>query len=282
MLKVFATKTDFSDDERKHLASTGAAMSDGSYPIRNAEDMKHAISLAGMSKTHSEAEVKAHIKSRAKALGIEGSLPDSWASKADWKAFEGKGGDGKCANGDCDKKATWVNLKNNKGMCDDHGPSKKEEVTSVEDMTKKMELGLPKRTDPFSSTTYSPISYEKQVVGNIRKQYHTAEKSEYVGYYGAKRVPTKSCKTENEAVVEMAKLHYAATKQEVAKNEPLNYGAILKGETTDSMDSMQYGLANQLQVPPKILPDALAILRSPGRDRGGNTAGAFDPQNSIS
>jgi hypothetical protein len=80
-LEGLAYKTDFSKDQRKELASTGAAMSDGSYPIRNGEDLDHAVSLAGMSSHHSKESVKAHIKSRAKDLGLEDKLPETW--KAD-------------------------------------------------------------------------------------------------------------------------------------------------------------------------------------------------------
>lgn len=72
-----AYKTDFTESERRDLAKSGAAMSDGSYPIRNGEDLHHAISLVGMS-NHSESSVKDHIKDRAKALGLESELPDSW------------------------------------------------------------------------------------------------------------------------------------------------------------------------------------------------------------
>ena len=74
-------KTDFSESERKDLAKTGAAMPDGSFPIRNGEDLHHAISLVGMS-NHSESSVKTHIKTRAKTLGLEGSLPDTWKDDA--------------------------------------------------------------------------------------------------------------------------------------------------------------------------------------------------------
>jgi hypothetical protein len=57
-------------------------MADGSYPINNADQLKAAVHLVGRSKEHSEAEVKAHIIKRAKALGLTGSLPDSWKAEA--------------------------------------------------------------------------------------------------------------------------------------------------------------------------------------------------------
>lgn len=73
----FVCKRDFSDAQRKAAAKSGAAMSDGSYPIENSKDLHNAISLAGMS-SHSKSAVKAHIKARAKALGLEGELPKDW------------------------------------------------------------------------------------------------------------------------------------------------------------------------------------------------------------
>lgn len=66
----------FTQKERDHLASTGAAMKDGSYPIRNKEDLHNAIQAFGRAKNPDA--VKAHIISRAKALGLTSMLPDSW------------------------------------------------------------------------------------------------------------------------------------------------------------------------------------------------------------
>lgn len=70
-------KTDFSHKERKDLADKGEAMPNGKYPIRNSQDLKDAIKLVGASNMP-ESEVKAWIKKRAKALGLESELPDSW------------------------------------------------------------------------------------------------------------------------------------------------------------------------------------------------------------
>ena len=70
-------KTYFSHKERKDLAEKGEAMSNGKYPIRNSQDLKDAIRLAGASDMP-ESEVKAWIRKRAKALGLESELPESW------------------------------------------------------------------------------------------------------------------------------------------------------------------------------------------------------------
>ena len=69
-------RADFTDKEREHLAATGAAMKDGSYPIRNEQDLKNAIQAFGRAKNPDA--VKAHIISRAKTLGLTHLLPDSW------------------------------------------------------------------------------------------------------------------------------------------------------------------------------------------------------------
>jgi hypothetical protein len=70
-------KRDFTADERKKLADKGAAMPDGSFPISNKEDLHNALHAQGRSK-HSSETVRAHIRRRAKALGLEGELPESF------------------------------------------------------------------------------------------------------------------------------------------------------------------------------------------------------------
>lgn len=68
--------TTFTDAERQRLAKTGAAMRDGSFPIRNAEDLGHAIHLVGQASD--PAAAKRHIIKRARALQLKGQLPLSW------------------------------------------------------------------------------------------------------------------------------------------------------------------------------------------------------------
>lgn len=67
---------DFSQKERKDAADKGQAKSDGSFPIKNAADLKNAIKAVGRAKN--PAAAKAHIKKRAKALGLEQLLPKDW------------------------------------------------------------------------------------------------------------------------------------------------------------------------------------------------------------
>ena len=75
-------KKDFSAGKRKTLANTGAAMPDGSFPIQTGKDLENAIGLAGNAKDPEAA--KAHIKSRAKDLGMEDKIPDTWTAKGEF------------------------------------------------------------------------------------------------------------------------------------------------------------------------------------------------------
>lgn len=71
-------KRDFSDDKRKELAASGAALPDGSFPIENRADLRNAVRAHG--RAANPAKAKAHIVSRARALGATSSLPDTWKS----------------------------------------------------------------------------------------------------------------------------------------------------------------------------------------------------------
>jgi hypothetical protein len=70
------TKRDFSEKRRDKAAESGAALPDGSFPIYSAKALHNAISLAGNAKDPGKA--RAHIKARAKDLGLEGKIPDTW------------------------------------------------------------------------------------------------------------------------------------------------------------------------------------------------------------
>jgi hypothetical protein len=70
--------------ERKKLAKSGKAMSGGSFPIRNTEDLQNAIRSFGRAKESERADVKRHIIKRARALGKYDLVPD------DWKKFSSK------------------------------------------------------------------------------------------------------------------------------------------------------------------------------------------------
>jgi hypothetical protein len=69
-------KREFSDKERSQLADSGAAMPDGSFPIKNEEDLRNAIQAHGRAKNPEAA--KKHIIERAHALGCTSLLPAEW------------------------------------------------------------------------------------------------------------------------------------------------------------------------------------------------------------
>ena len=69
-------KKDYTQAERELAGDKGEALPDGSYPIKTVGDLKNAIQAFGRAKD--PAKVKAHIKTRAKALGREDLIPDKW------------------------------------------------------------------------------------------------------------------------------------------------------------------------------------------------------------
>lgn len=76
LLEKSLNKHDFSEKERQALAKEGKAMKDGSFPIRNGQDLKDAIRSVGRAKDIVAA--KRWIKKRAKELGKESLLPEDW------------------------------------------------------------------------------------------------------------------------------------------------------------------------------------------------------------
>ena len=67
LLEKSLNKHDFPEKERRELAKEGEAMKDGSFPIRNGQDLKDAIRSVGRAKD--PAAAKRWIKKRAKELG---------------------------------------------------------------------------------------------------------------------------------------------------------------------------------------------------------------------
>lgn len=73
----------FTEKQRKSMASKGEALPDGSFPIANRQDLENAIRAFGRAKDKRAA--KRHIMKRAKALGAEDLIPDSWKGGDDSK-----------------------------------------------------------------------------------------------------------------------------------------------------------------------------------------------------
>jgi hypothetical protein len=61
---------------RDTAAKKGQALPDGSFPIADKTDLQKAIRALGRAKD--PAKARRHIRRRAKALGAESALPDSW------------------------------------------------------------------------------------------------------------------------------------------------------------------------------------------------------------
>lgn len=72
----------FSDEERIELAKRGLALPDGSYPIRNEDDLRNAIRAYGRSKPQQRVKLRKHITKRARALGKVYLIPVEWSTAA--------------------------------------------------------------------------------------------------------------------------------------------------------------------------------------------------------
>jgi len=67
---------DLDTAERRKLAEKGQALPDGSFPIRDRDDLKDAIQSYG--RANDKAEAKRWIKRRARELGSQEDLPEDW------------------------------------------------------------------------------------------------------------------------------------------------------------------------------------------------------------
>ena len=66
----------FDAAQRKELAKKGEAMPDGSYPIRNTQDLANAYK--DYIRTGRSSAVAAHINKRAKALGVKSPISETY------------------------------------------------------------------------------------------------------------------------------------------------------------------------------------------------------------
>jgi hypothetical protein len=62
--------TYFTAKMRRDEAHSGVAMRDGSFPIRNRQDLANARRAVGRAKPSKRPAVRAHIRERAKELGV--------------------------------------------------------------------------------------------------------------------------------------------------------------------------------------------------------------------
>ncbi len=76
---------EFTTNQRKVLIKKQEAMPDGSYPIRNASDLKNAIQAYGRAKD--KPATMAWIKKRAKELNLLELLPETWKDDSSLEHF---------------------------------------------------------------------------------------------------------------------------------------------------------------------------------------------------
>lgn len=71
-----ALKRMYSEESRSQMAESGAALPDGSFPIKDHADLQNAIQAYGRAKDKPAA--KRHIMKRARDLGMEDMIPENW------------------------------------------------------------------------------------------------------------------------------------------------------------------------------------------------------------
>jgi uncharacterized membrane protein YkoI len=74
-----ALKKAYGENVINGMIERGEAMENGEMPIANDSDLRNAVMAWPRSKKREEA--RTHIIARAKALGLEGSLPDEWVTQ---------------------------------------------------------------------------------------------------------------------------------------------------------------------------------------------------------
>lgn len=75
----------YNTEDRRKMAASGEAMSDGSYPIKDEEDLHNAIRAVGRGSGDHDA-IRRHIIKRAKAIGHADAIPDNWNADGSLKS----------------------------------------------------------------------------------------------------------------------------------------------------------------------------------------------------
>ena len=87
----FELKAMYSEEQRMSMAEEGMALEDGSFPIKNGDDLKNAIMAYGRAKD--KVAAKNHIMKRATELDMLDMIPESWMEKDDEDEVEIKADD---------------------------------------------------------------------------------------------------------------------------------------------------------------------------------------------
>lgn len=166
LFKRDADKRDFSSGERQRAADSGAALPDGSFPIKTKEDLRNAIQAIGRAKN--PARAKAHIKTRARALGATDMLPESWSKKdaavekALEKAISACGG--KTDNlVECFKQFHAYLI----------GAEEKDMEITQESLDKAIAEGVAKQMDEYHKMTVRHGSYAQNLDGDEQKRFQS-------------------------------------------------------------------------------------------------------------
>jgi uncharacterized membrane protein YkoI len=77
----YALKAMYSEDERMDMAKEGMALPDGSFPIKDVDDLKNAIQAYGRAKDKPAARL--HIIKRAEALEAYNLIPEAWVKESE-------------------------------------------------------------------------------------------------------------------------------------------------------------------------------------------------------
>lgn len=76
---------EFSSESRERMAERGVALPDGSFPIPDRDALRRAIQSIGRAATEKRAQVIAHIRRRAAALGATEMIPDTFKKMGGWE-----------------------------------------------------------------------------------------------------------------------------------------------------------------------------------------------------
>ena len=157
---VEKAKNDTAD--RKHKAATGAAMSNGSYPIANEADLTKAIHAVGRGGSSHNA-IRKHIISRARSLGASSKIPDNWNSDGSLKGDSVS----KTAPAEVGSPAAYVGASTRTGRGDlvtkadtDLGPELDDDADSDDGMDLTVPLAAPDDDAPGDATDPGSPAWE--------------------------------------------------------------------------------------------------------------------------
>lgn len=80
---------DMPEAVRKRAAAAGSAMPGGRFPVRNRADLANAIRAVGRVQPPTDearTKVRRFVIKRAKALGADDMIPDSWSADGSLKS----------------------------------------------------------------------------------------------------------------------------------------------------------------------------------------------------